>query len=264
MATYTILVTGASRGLGAATARIAGQMRANVALMARSANDLASVAEQIEAAGGEALPVVGDVSKPADCERVVIEAVRRFGQIDAVVNNAGVLGPMAPIAEADPEAWETNWAINVLGPIVMSRSALPHLRSRGGRVLNVSSGAAINVIPGWGAYCVAKAALNHFTRVLAVEEPDVTSLSFRPGVVDTDMQATIRSSGAGWMPEEVYDRFVRYYTEGELLPPEVPACSLVALALYAPHQWSGDFLAWNDERVLSLVRRFGTASCKNS
>jgi NAD(P)-dependent dehydrogenase (short-subunit alcohol dehydrogenase family) len=109
---------------------------------------------------------------------------------------------------------------------------------------------------------VAKAALNQFTRVLAEEEPAITAIAFRPGVVDTTMQRQIRREGVRGMPAEVHSRFLRYYEEGELLPPAVPACSLATLALYAPDEWSGSFLSWNDEHVLSLVRQFATVPCE--
>ena len=259
MSRQTIIVSGASRGLGAATARSAAQLGANVVLAARSEDELQAVAQTIEARGRQALAVVADVSRAADCQRVVAQAVEAFGGIDALVNNAGILGPIAPIAEAEPEGWEKNLAVNVLGPFLLTQAALPHLRQRHGHVINVSSGAAISVIQGWGAYCTAKAAVNHFTRVLAEEEPDVTAIAFRPGVVDTAMQAQIRREGAGGMPEETYARFVDYHEQGDLLPPEVPGCALAVLAFYAPHEWSGSFVPWNDEQVQSLVVRYGCA-----
>jgi NAD(P)-dependent dehydrogenase (short-subunit alcohol dehydrogenase family) len=257
MTNQTILVTGASRGLGAATARLAAELGANVALMARSADDLEAVAEEIQASGGQALPLVGDVARAADCQRAVAETVERFGNLDAVVNNAGLLGPIAPIAEADPQAWEWNLAVNVLGPFYVTQAALPNLRRRRGRVINVSSGAAVRVFQGWAAYCAAKAALNHFTRVLAEEEPEITAIALSPGTVDTAMQRTIRREGGQGMPAELHARFVRNYEQGALLPPEVPGCALAVLACYAPPAWSSTFLAWNDPRVQSLVVRYG-------
>jgi NAD(P)-dependent dehydrogenase (short-subunit alcohol dehydrogenase family) len=256
MSCKTILVTGASRGLGAATARLAAQLGANIVLAARCEEDLRAVAGQIEARGGRAQVVAGDVSSLKDSQRMVDAALQAFGRLDALVNNAGILVPIAPVAEADPEAWATNLAVNVNGPFLVTQAALPHLRRERGRLLNVSSGAAVNAMPGWGAYCTAKAALNHFTRIVAEEEPEITALALRPGVVDTAMQATIREQGEQGMPPEGYARFVGYYQRGELLPPEAPGCALAILALYAPHEWSGAFLAWDDEQVQSLVRRY--------
>jgi NAD(P)-dependent dehydrogenase (short-subunit alcohol dehydrogenase family) len=256
----TILVTGASRGLGAAVAQIAAQMDANVVLSARSEGDLKAVAHQIESRGGRALPVAGDVSQFGDCERMVDEAIQAFNRLDAVVNNAGVIGPIAPIAAGDPQGWQENWAINVLGPFMITQVALPHLRQTNGRVINVSSGAAVSVTPGWAAYCTAKAALNHFTRILAKEEPAITAIALRPGVVDTTMQDTIRREGVEGMPEEVHARFVGYHEKGELLPPEVPGCAVAVLALFAPQSWTGSFIAWNSEEVQSLVRQFACSA----
>jgi NAD(P)-dependent dehydrogenase (short-subunit alcohol dehydrogenase family) len=259
MTTQTIFVTGASRGLGAATARLAAEMGANVALMARSAADLETVADSIRDSRGQALTLTGDVTETADCRRAVEETVERFGGLDAVVNNAGRLQPIAPIADGDPKDWETNLAVNLMGPFLVSQAALPHLRQRGGRVLNVSSGAAVSVIRGWAVYSAAKAAVNQFTRSLAVEEPEVTAIALDPGVVDTAMQRTIRLEGEPGMAAEVHARCVRNYELGKLLPPEVPGCVLAVLACHAPREWSGAFLAWNDPRVQSLVLRFGCA-----
>ena len=239
MARQTILITGASRGLGAATARIAAQMESNVVLTARSEEDLVAVAREIESAGGSALAVAGDVSQAANCQRFVAETIQAFGQIDAVVNNAGVLTPIAPIADGDPQQWKESWAVNLLGPFMLTQAALPYLRRSKGRVINVSAGAAVNVYPGWAAYCSAKAGLNHFTRILAAEEPEITAIAFRPGVIDTAMQATIRREGAEGMPDEIYARFVRLHEEQELLPPEVPGCALAVLAFHALREWSG-------------------------
>ncbi|MFN2292733.1 MAG: SDR family NAD(P)-dependent oxidoreductase, partial [Anaerolineae bacterium] len=216
MSNPTVIVTGASRGLGAAAARLAAQLGADVVLTARTEESLQAVAGEIEQAGGQALVVAGDVSRPEDCRQVVERTVERFGGIDGLVNNAGILEPIRPISEAEAEAWRKNWAVNVLGPVMMCQAALPYLRKSKGRVVNVSSGAAINAVEGWGAYCVSKAAINHLTRMLAAEEPNVTSIAFRPGVVETGMQKTIREQGAEGMPRAQYERFVRYHEQGEL------------------------------------------------
>ena len=259
MAVQTLIITGSSRGLGAAAAQVAARLGMNVVLNARSAGELEAVAQSIRAGGGTAVTVPGDISRLEDCRSVVREAIDHFGRLDALINNAGIIEPIAPIADADPAVWEQNLAINVLGPMMLTQSALPHLRQSQGRVINVSSGAAVNPMPGWSAYCVAKSALNHFNNVLAVEETSVTAIAFRPGVVDTEMQSVIRQEGAGGMPESAHARFVAYHEQGELLPPEVPGMALAILALYAPPEWSGEFIAWDEERVQALVMQFGAA-----
>ena len=163
------------------------------------------------------------------------------------------------IADTDPAAWERNLAINLMAPIRLVQVALPHLRRTRGRVINVSSGAAVNPVVAWGAYCVAKAAINHFTRQLAAEEDQITAVALRPGVVDTAMQAKIRQEGADEMPPGDYQRFVRYHQEGELLPPELPGRALAVLALHAPLEWSGEFIPWDADRVQTLVQRHAPA-----
>ena len=249
----TLIITGASRGLGAAAARCALELGANVVLSARSAGGLRATAAQAGAEGERTLVVPGDVSRAEDCQELVQKAVARFGRLDAIVNNAGVIAPIAPLAAAEPEAWQRNIAVNLVGPFYLMHFALPQLRPRRGRVVNVSSGAAVRPTPGWSAYCAAKAALNHLTAVLAEEEPDVVALALRPGVVDTEMQETIREEGRSGMPRERHQRFVRYHETGQLLPPELPGRALATLALFAPHAWSGAFLQWDEARVQALV-----------
>ena len=198
----TVIVTGASRGLGAAVARWLGQVGAAVIVVARSEKDLESVARDVEDAGGSALVVGADVSDPDACSRAVSRTLERFGRLDGLVNNAGVLEPMGDLALTDPEAFGRNLAVNVVGPFCLARFGLDALRRARGRIVNVSSGAARLVIRGAGAYCASKAALTHLTRVLADEEPRVTSVAVRPGVVDTRMQALLRREGPGALPPD--------------------------------------------------------------
>jgi NAD(P)-dependent dehydrogenase (short-subunit alcohol dehydrogenase family) len=253
MTQKTILITGASRGLGAAAARIAAEKGAAVVINARSKEGLEEVAADIERGGGAVLVVPGDVSSPEACLALIEKAVARFGRLDALINNAGIVEPVSPIAQTDPAAWQYNLAVNVLGPLVLIQAAIPHLREQNGRVINVSSGAAVSAVAGWAAYCAAKGALNQITRVLAKEEPAITAVAVRPGVVDTEMQAVIRKEGERGMTPQDHRRFVGYHEGGELLSPEKPARALVALALHAPQEWSGEFLSWDDEKVKEIM-----------
>ncbi len=250
----TIIITGASRGLGAAAAQIMGRLKANVVLTARSFESLESQALAIQQTGGTALAVVGDIRRDEDCQEIIRQAFEHFGQIDGLVNNSGIIQPIAPIAEADRKEWEMNWATNVFGPVRLTQMALPYLRSRNGRIVNITSGAAENVVGGWAAYSTAKAALNHFTRILASEEPTITAVALRPGIVDTEMQTTIRETGANRMASKNYEMLSNLYEQGKLLPAEQPGKSIAALTLFAPHEWSGEIILWNDERVLQLIR----------
>ena len=191
-----ILVTGASRGLGAEIARWLGRAGARVALVARSEAPLAEVARSAAASGGEALTLPADVSDREACAGAVEKTLDRFGRLDGLVNNAGILPPVMTIERSDPDAWVRNIEVNLLAPYYLIRAAIPALRTAAGRVVNISSGAAVKPIGAWSAYCAAKAALTHLTAVLAVEEPRVTAVALRPGVIDTEMQAVIRRGGA--------------------------------------------------------------------
>jgi NAD(P)-dependent dehydrogenase (short-subunit alcohol dehydrogenase family) len=258
MSKKTIIITGGSRGLGLAIAQDAAALGANVVMFARSADLLTQEAQYIRDGGGSALAVPGDISQLADCKRLVEKTMSNFGRIDSIVHNAGVLEPIAPIGEADPALWQQNLMVNLLGPMMLTQAALPYLRQNRGRVIHISSGASTYAIGGWSAYCSTKGGLNQFSRALAIEEELVTSIAVRPGVVDTEMQALIRTMGAEGMPEEAYERFLRLKDNGELLPPEVPGGTLAVLALFAPREWDGDFLSWDEERVQELVRKYAT------
>jgi NAD(P)-dependent dehydrogenase (short-subunit alcohol dehydrogenase family) len=235
-------------------ARIAAEKGAAVIINARSEELLMAVAADIEQGGAEVLVVPGDVSRQEECAAVVEKTIERFGRLDALINNAGILQPIALMAEADPKDWQYNLMVNILGPMMMIQAAIPYLRETNGRVINISSGAATTAMAGWAGYCASKAALNHITRVLAQEEPAITTLAVRPGVVDTEMQALIRSEGNKGMTEADHQRFVTLHQSGDLVSPETSSRALIALALQAPHEWSGEFLSWDDELVQKLVR----------
>ncbi len=248
-----ILLSGASRGLGAATAKEAARRGANLVINARDSARLEKVAEEARKLGADVLTVAGDIGGEATARQMAEKAAEHFGRIDAVIHNAGIIQPLAPIAKAKAEEWLYNWRVNLLGGVMLVSAALPLLRKAQGRAVLVSSGAAIHPYPAWGAYCSAKAALNHFVAVLAVEEPLITAVAFRPGIVDTDMQAVIREKGAEVMPPELHQRFLEYKREGRLAPPEEVAAPLVAVAMRAPRAWSGKFVAYYSAEVQALL-----------
>ncbi len=253
-----IIVTGASRGMGADAARWLGSVGASCVLTARSGDGLRAVARDVEKLGGLALAVPGDAASPGHCGGVVDAAVDRFGRIDGLINNAGVLGPMAYVESADPEQWRHNIEVNLLAPFRATRAALPHLRRGHGRVVTVSSGAAENPVEGWSAYCAAKAGVTHLNRVLASEVPEVTFVALRPGVVDTHMQTLIREDGPDGMNPEKAEYFRRLKADGALEPPFVPARAMAWLVLYAASGQSGRFLEYDDETVAGpATERFG-------
>jgi len=245
-----VIVTGASRGLGAAVAGWLAKAGAGLTLVARSEGDLNRLAEDIgHPPDGEPLVCRADISDYDACRRVVESTMARFGRIDSLVNNAGIVQPIAPISDSDPVDWRYNLEVNLIGPFNLIRAAISHLRMHNGRIVNVSSGAANLALVNVSAYCTGKAALNHFTRVLAAEESALTTLSVRPGVVDTAMQTYIRREGPTAMPAEQVAYYQQLKDHGQLEPPEIPARSIAWLALHAPRQFSGHFFDYDDPRI---------------
>lgn len=253
MSPPTLIIIGASRGIGAATARAAAKLGAHVVLCARAESELAAVARQIAEAGGQALAVVADVSRREDCQRLVSAAVERFGGLDGIVSNAATLDPFDTIAACDPEAWQLALTVNVVGPMMLAQAALPHIRARKGRIIHVTSGAASIPISGLSAYCASKAALNQLGQCLAKEEPEVTVIAFDPGTVDTSMQAFIRAEGGPVMLAADHAIFVGLHAQGQLRPPEEAGRILAHVALRSPRDWSGTIVAWDDARVHGLI-----------
>ena len=231
--TPVAIVSGASRGLGAAVACWLGKVGAAVTLIARSEEKLNQTGDEVRRLGGEALVCRADVSQYDACRKAVDQTLDRFGRIDSLVNNAAIVQPISAIARTDPADWRYNIEVNLIGPFNLIRTAAAALSRQKGRIVNVSSGAANLALESISAYCTAKAALNHFTRVLAVEEPELTAIAVRPGVVDTDMQTFIRQEGPRAMPPEQADYYRQLKDRGELEPAEIPARSLAWLALYA-------------------------------
>jgi len=184
-----IVITGASSGIGLATAQAAAQRGARVVLAARSIDTLERICNDIEAAGGEAMAVEVDVGSRDDVERLAQTAIERFGRIDTWVNNAGVAiyGRLEQVSEADSRRlFDTNF----WGVVNGSLAALPHLRRQGGALINVGSEVSDAVIPLQGMYSASKHAVKGFTDALRVEieeldEAPVSITLIQPTAVDT-------------------------------------------------------------------------------
>jgi NAD(P)-dependent dehydrogenase (short-subunit alcohol dehydrogenase family) len=251
-----ILVTGASRGIGLEVARWLAQAGVRVGMLARSVEPLRSVAASIVKAGGDALPVATDITDYDACDAAVQQIAKRFGRVDGLVNNAGIVTPVSPVAAADPRRWRENVETNLLGAFNCVHAALDQLKASRGRVVNVSSGAAVLALENLSAYCSAKAAMNQFTQVLSLEEPELICLAVRPGMVDTDMQADIREEGKSVMTAEQIDFYGGFKKRGELIPPRVPARSIAWLAAAAPPRFSGGFYDADEPEIVAQADTF--------
>lgn len=192
------IVTGASRGIGEATAREMAAAGASVALLARSGAEIERVVGEIRETGGRAVALPCDVADYAQVARAVEGCLREFGRLDVLVNNAGLIDPIAHLAEADPGEWGRVIDVNVKGVWHGMRAAIPEMLARGGGVIvNISSGAATNVLEGWSAYCASKAAVLSLTKSAELEYGGrgIRCVGLSPGTVATYMQRTIKRSG---------------------------------------------------------------------
>jgi NAD(P)-dependent dehydrogenase (short-subunit alcohol dehydrogenase family) len=189
-----VLVTGAGRGLGAALARALAAGGARVVLLARTAAEVEGVAAEIRAAGGEAHALVADVADKQAVYKIAGAAAALVGPIDLLIHNAGALGPtpLRLLLDTDCEDVERALAVNVVGPLRLTKAVAGSMVVRGrGTVVAVSSDAAVEAYPTWGAYGLSKAALEHMTRTFAAElaGSGVRFLVVDPGEMNTRMHA---------------------------------------------------------------------------
>jgi NAD(P)-dependent dehydrogenase (short-subunit alcohol dehydrogenase family) len=184
------LVTGASQGLGRALALAYTKEGASLVVNSRSDEGIRPVAEEVEGLGAEVLAVAADVSRGEDARRLVDEAVGRFGGIDVLVNNAGLLGPRVAIEEYPEEEWRRVIDANLTGPYLVSKAAIPHLRN-GASIINVVSGVSVEGRAEWGAYSVSKFGVEGLSQILAaeLEGRGVRSNAVDPGGMRTEMRA---------------------------------------------------------------------------
>ena len=236
-----IIVTGASRGIGATAAAALAREGATVILTARNGRLAADVAQSIIESGGRASASARDVSDFAAVEALVCETEGRFGPVDALINNAGVIEPIASVADSDPTVWARNIEINLVGAYNPIRALLPRMIKAGaGTIVNVSSGAAIRPLEGWSAYCTGKAGLAMLTRAIMLENPSngIRVFGFQPGTTDTDMQVAIRASGINMISK---------IPRENLTPVAHPAAAIVYLCTPAADDLNGQEFSLRDE-----------------
>jgi NAD(P)-dependent dehydrogenase (short-subunit alcohol dehydrogenase family) len=181
------LITGGSRGLGRALTRELARRGWHVIVDARDAQRLFAAVRAMPPGSVTAVP--GDIADP-DHRRALAEAVADIGGLDLLVNNASILGPSPQprLADYPLDVLEQVYAVNTVAPLGLVQLLLPHLEKRRGRVVSVSSDAAVEAYEGWGGYGSAKAALDHLTAILAAEQPTLRIYSFDPGDMATDLQ----------------------------------------------------------------------------
>ena len=239
-----VLITGASRGIGAASARAFANEGAKVALLARTSTQITELAAEI---GDAAIAITCDVAFYEDVERAIDETVNAFGPLDVFIGNAGLLDPISHLAEADPEAWGNTIDVNLKGVFNGMRAAMPDMIKRGeGTIITISSGAAHGPVEAWSSYCASKAGAYMLTRCADKEarQHGLRIMGLSPGTVATDMQRDIKASGINPVSQLEWSDHV---------PPEWPAKTLVWMCSEEADEFMGDDVSLRDENIRKKV-----------
>ncbi len=183
------IITGGGTGIGKATALLFAREGADVLITGRREEKLREVADEHNSGGGAIEILSADVTSDADCKKTVDTAIEKFGKVDVLFNNAGILFPGATHETSD-EVWDKTFDINVKGTFRMSRAVLPHMLENGyGSIINNSSVVGLKAYPGLVAYVASKGAVSQFTRAMALEYADkgIRVNMINPGVIVTPM-----------------------------------------------------------------------------
>jgi len=249
----SVIVTGATSGIGRAAAEAFGRERASIVLVGRNESVLSEVAAAVRAAGGETAAVAVDLTTPAAAAAIVGAAIEAFGRVDVLVNAAGVIAS-GTLEQTTDETWDQMIAVNMTAPFRLMRAAAPHLRQSKGAVVNVSSVNGLRSFPGVLAYCVSKAGVDHLTRCAAIEMAPlgVRVNAVNPGVTVTNLH---RRSG---MAEPQYAAFLERSKETHPLgrpgKPDEIADLIVFLASDRAGWMTGETIPIDGGRHLTCAR----------
>lgn len=244
MSGQVVVITGASRGIGEASARTFAQAGAKVALLARSEGDIARIAAQI---GPAAMALSCDVADYAQMATAVRQIEESLGPINVLINNAGLIDPIGDLASVDPGAWAQTINVNLTGVFHGMRAVLPAMiAAKAGTILTVSSGAAHNPLEAWSPYCSSKAGAAMLTRCAHLENAQhgVRIMGMSPGTVATQMQREIKSSGRNRVSQMDWE---------DHIPAEWPARALLWMCSPDADAWLGEEISLRDENILKRV-----------
>lgn len=240
----TVMITGASRGIGADTARVFAKAGANVVLLARSGEALKALSAEI---GAQALAIPCDISDYDAVAGAVEETLNTFGGLDVLIGNAGVIEPISHMAQADPAEWGRVIDINLKGVFYGMRAVLPVMqKAGGGTILTISSGAAHGPVEAWSHYCASKAGAAMLTACLHKENAGdgIRAMGLSPGTVATQMQREIAASGINPVSQLDWS---------EHIPADWPARTLLWMCSDAAKPWEGQEISLRDPDIRAAV-----------
>ena len=240
----TALITGASRGIGAETARAFAAAGATLCLIARSADELKAVAAEL---GTQTLVQTCDISDYTSVSAAVDATIKTFGRLDIVINNAGAIEPISHLSSVDPDGWDKVIDVNLKGVFYAMRAALPHMLGRGsGTIITVSSGAAHNPVEAWSHYCASKAGVAMLTECLHLENgaSGIRAMGMSPGTVATQMQRDIKASGINPVSQLNWS---------DHIPADWPAKALLWMCSAAADGYLGREISLRDDDIRKAV-----------
>ena len=240
----TALITGASRGSGAETARAFAAAGATLCLIARSADELKAVAAEL---GTQTLVQTCDISDYTSVSAAVDATIKTFGRLDIVINNAGAIEPISHLSSVDPDGWDKVIDVNLKGVFYAMRAALPHMLGRGsGTIITVSSGAAHNPVEAWSHYCASKAGAAMLTECLHLENgaSGIRAMGMSPGTVATQMQRDIKASGINPVSQLNWS---------DHIPADWPAKALLWMCSAAADGYLGREISLRDDDIRKAV-----------
>ena len=247
------IVTGGGRGLGRAVAETLALLGASVVVASRNAPELDDVVKAIRRAKGKALAQTADVSDDRQVQELALATERWVGPATILVNNAGMLDPVAPLVRSDAGLWLRNVAVNIGGTYLPTRALVPGMLSRRfGRIVNITSSSATRPTAGATAYAASKAGVVQFTKSLALEleSTGVTACAYNPGPMDTEMQEKLRRMSTADYPRA--DEHRQLEREGKLIDPRRAARVIAYLTLPATHR-NGQALEHDDGDLARAV-----------
>ncbi|KAJ2083742.1 hypothetical protein H4R24_000605 [Coemansia sp. RSA 988] len=260
-----VVITGASKGIGRQVCIELLQKRTlTVIAVARSGDALAMLKTEAEAMSlrsgykSQLITVTGDIASSATQDAVISALQSSGGHLRALINNAATLSPTGPVLENNVEQWRATWETNFLAPVTLISRCLAffrlHTKSR--VILNITSSTSKGPVPGFGVYGSTKVALNYVTAAMAIEYPDITSIAFYPGVVETPMNNSALAAAyasqkhAQTTGNNAIDMSPVIAKLQNPITPDLPSTIMANLALSADAKLSGKYFMYNDEEML--------------